>query len=630
MASKKFEIIKSALASRISRWYDNSKIDYGVTGKFVDAEVYGDKSQHMRIIWEEKGKHYATVIDWWTEYTAEQLYYIWMESEDIEELPEAQTKENAYKDYISMMKESWTYNRMTQEEKKNVGAALEFSMSSLHGTYKQRYSTLQAVYYGFLCGLGYSGGTWREEPERPLQSSEPNNEWSDIDPAAIQNELEYREKQGSDFVSQVMRDVDKIASVQESSLLSGTQQGGTVVMRRPKNKEERLEARKPWLAGYNVEENASADCVIATRESGGKYYLVIFDGTAANPCANYSYRTSEARQREIERHIKNRSDRIQAKEARKQAKNAKGAYVIDESKPHFKPGDLCTMKYYDDDPWEHTATIRIIKRTACFVTFAHVYGEKEEKPQRVKVSVDQNGEYLSFGSFYYFRADTIEREQKSEPAEETAITESENPATGREYIESVAASHPIQKGEPVVTIHWSECPAFQSWKENELKLSVPAADIIFKHFDKRPTDGWCYYKTKFTVDYVIDRVPGSFTDRYDLGDNIGGLIADIRQYKPELADLLSGPTSDIKVTLAPWAAGAIKAIVEQNRAKREDMLDLVELLTDEQLISAVFETDPANPNVARFFLQQLAKRDEKKALEVFRAWNSGSGIEGLI
>lgn len=400
--------------------------------------------------------------------------------------------------------------------------------------------------------------------------------------------------------------------------------------RRPRNQEERLEARKPWLAGYKVEENASADCVIATRESGGKYYLVIFDGTAANPCANYTYRTSEARQREIDRHIKNRSDRMRAKEARKQAKNAKGAYVIDESKPHFKPGDLCTMKYYDDDPWEHTATIRIIKRTACFVTFAHVYGEKEEKPQRVKVSVDQNGEYLSFGSFYYFRADTIEREQESEPAEETAITESENPETGREYIESVAASHPIQKGEPVVTIHWSECPAFQSWKENELKLSVPAADIIFKHFDKRPTDGWCYYKTKYTIDYIQDGEAGNFTDRYDLGDGIGGLIEEVRICRPGLASFLEGFIPSVKVTVAPWATEAIKAIVEQNRAKREDMLDLVELLTDEQLISAVFKTDPANPNVARFFLQQLAKRDEKKALEVFRAWNSGSGVEGLI
>lgn len=531
-----------------------------------------------------------------------------------------QSKENAYKDYISMMKESWTYNRMTQEEQKNVGAALELSRESLHGTYKQRYNALQAIYHGFLCGLGYSGGAWRDEIRCSTQSAEPEDEWSDIDPAAIRNELEYREKQESDFVSQVMRDVDKIASAQERGLLSDAPQGGAFAMRRPKNKEERLEARKPWLAGYKVEENASADCVIATREISGKYCLLIFDGSAAKPCYNYGYSSAEARQREIDLHIKNRSDRIQAKEARKQAKNSKGSYVIDESKPHFKPGDLCSMKYYNDDPWEHTATIRIIKRTACFVTFAHVYGNSDEKPQRAKVSVDQNGEYLSFGSFYYFRAGTIKREHESAPAEEPAVTESANPETGREYIENVAVSHPIREGEPVVTIHWSECPAFQSWKENELKLSVAAADIIFKHFDKRPTDGWCYYKTKFTVDYAIDGVPGSFTDRYDLGDDIGGLIADIRKYKPELADHLSGPASGIRVTLAPWAAGAIKAIVEQNRAKREDMLGLVELLTDEQLISAVFDTDSANPNVARFFLQQLAKRDEKKALEVFKAW----------
>lgn len=399
-------------------------------------------------------------------------------------------------------------------------------------------------------------------------------------------------------------------------------------MRRPKNKEERLKARQSYLSGYDVAECAFADCVIATRESNGKYYLMIFDGSAARPCINYSFRSAETRQREIDKHVKNRSERIQAKETRKQIKNARGAYIIDQSKPHFKPGDLCSMKYYNDDPWEHTATIRIIKRTACFVTFAHVYGEKEEKPQRVKVSVDQNGEYLSFGSFYYFRANTIETEAESDPAEETAITESTNNEieSGRAYIESISNSHPIQNGDPVVTIHWSECPAFQSWKENELKLSVAAADIILKHFDKRPTDGWCYYKTKFTVDYVIDGTPGNFTDRYDLGDDIGGLIADIRRYKPELADFLSSPKSDIRVTLAPWATGAIKAIVERNRAKRKDMLDMVELLTDEQLISAVFNTNPSNPDVARFFLQQLAQRDEKKALEVYRAWRDGRTI----
>lgn len=404
------------------------------------------------------------------------------------------------------------------------------------------------------------------------------------------------------------------------------------IMHRPKNKEERLEVRQFYLSGYDVEECTFADCVIATSESGGKYYLMIFDGTAARPCINYSFRTAEARQREIDKHVKNRSERIQAKEARKQAKSEKGAYVIDESKPHFKPGDLCSMKYYSDDPWEHTATIRIIKRTACFVTFAHVYGEKEDKPQRVKVSVDQNGEYLSFGGFYYFRANTIESKPESAHSAETdiAVPTNNEVESGREYIESIAASHPIQNGEPVVTIHWSECPAFSSWKENELKLSVAAADIILKHFDRRPKDGWCYYKTKFTVDYVIDGVPGSFTDRYDLGDDIGGLIADIRRYKPELADLLSGTVSAIRVTLAPWATEAITAIVEQNRAKREDMLDMVGMLTDEQLISAVFNTNPSNPDVARFFLQQLAQRDEKKALEVFRAWISGSGIGGLI
>jgi len=183
----------------------------------------------------------------------------------------------------------------------------------------------------------------------------------------------------------------------------------------PKSKEERLKLREFYLNGYTAVENTDADCVIATAEEGGRYLLRIFDGTAAYPCVNCYYRTAEQRQREIDRHLKNRMESIKFKEAKKQAKNAAGAYVVDESKPHFEAGRKYFMTWYGDDPYEHTSTIRIIKRTACFVTLAHVYGDREDDPRRVKVSVDQNGEYLSYGSFYYFRASSCVRQ---EPAEE--------------------------------------------------------------------------------------------------------------------------------------------------------------------------------------------------------------------
>ena len=83
----------------------------------------------------------------------------------------------------------------------------------------------------------------------------------------------------------------------------------------------------------------------------------------------------------------------------------------------------------------------------------------------------------------------------------------------------------------MVTINWSEHPAFYSWEDNELKLSVAAAEIILTHFDKEVHEdqerGYC--KTSFTIEYVNeDGETDSYEGRYDLGDNDGGMIAHIR------------------------------------------------------------------------------------------------------
>lgn len=409
----------------------------------------------------------------------------------------------------------------------------------------------------------------------------------------------------------------------------------------PKNKEERLKLREFYLSGYTAVENADADCVIATAEEGGRYLLRIFDGTAAYPCINCYYRTAEQRQREIARHLKDRIATIQAKEARKQAKNSAGAYVVDKSKPHFEAGREYFMTWYGDDPYEHTATIRILKRSACFVTLVHVYGDREDDPRRVKVSVDHNGEYLSYGSFYYFRASScVEQETaKGVSAEQETATQSaaevefrKERDEGRAYIEETAAQYPVKAGDPVVTIHWSECPAFYGWDEDELKLSIAAAEIILRHFDRKPTDGFCYYKTKLTVDYIQDGEPGSFTDRYDLGDDIGGLISDIRRCRPALADFLEGYTAAgrvASVSVAPWVKEAVKARHKAAQARMKEAMETLEMLTDEQLTAAVLISPKDNPDVARFFLQELSRRDAKKALAVLRAWKEDLGPEDI-
>lgn len=412
---------------------------------------------------------------------------------------------------------------------------------------------------------------------------------------------------------------------------------------RPKNKEERLKLREIYLAGYNATENTAADCVIATAEKSGRYLLRIFNGSAANPCVNCYYRTADDRQREIDRHIKNRIASIQAKQARKQSTNSAGAYVVDESKPHFESGKEYFMNWYNDDPWEHTSIIRIIKRTPCFVTLVHVHNGKDSETERVKVSVDKSGEYLSWGSFYFFRAESVVHYETEEERQDLERKEQDEEAVkveafhreqdeDRAFIEQTVAAHPIQDGAPVVTIEWSEHPAFYPWEDGTLKLSVAAAEIVLSHYDKVPDDGCCYYKTKFTIDYMEDGVHKSHTDRYDLGDLEGGLINHIRRYNSNLSDLLEAHTAAgrvVSVSVAPWLEEAVKARQKAAEEHAQDTLDMIDMLTDEQLAAAVLRSPKEHPDVARFFLQKLAIRDEGKALSVFRMWRAGSGLEAL-
>lgn len=76
-------------------------------------------------------------------------------------------KEQAQADYIAMIRNSWTFQRMTQEEQETAIQALLCS-EMLKGSYKQRYSALNAVYRAFLLGIGYDGPQ-RREPENNLE-----------------------------------------------------------------------------------------------------------------------------------------------------------------------------------------------------------------------------------------------------------------------------------------------------------------------------------------------------------------------------------------------------------------------------------------------------------------------------
>ena len=69
-------------------------------------------------------------------------------------------KEDVLDNYLFMISKSWTYKRLTKNERKNVKELLINANPS--GTYEERYGHLQEIYYKFLLSLGYTPPCWRE------------------------------------------------------------------------------------------------------------------------------------------------------------------------------------------------------------------------------------------------------------------------------------------------------------------------------------------------------------------------------------------------------------------------------------------------------------------------------------
>lgn len=255
-----------------------------------------------------------------------------------------------------------------------------------------------------------------------------------------------------------------------------------------------------------------------------------------------------------------------------------------------------------------------------------------------------------------------EHAEQLERREKAIRTRNEN----RAFIEQTAAAHPIKDGAPVVTVEWSENGAF----DDGMKFSVAAAEIIFKTLDEKISADQerGYDKTSFSITYTnADGEQDTYKGRYDLGDNEGGLIAHIRSFgaflrdkgnfgngKPTdedketgaaivaVADLLEQYTEGgrvVSVMPAPWLEEYQRRKAEQAQQEQEqeqarqdfaDILESVQMLTDEQIERAVFAISPTDAeklDVARFFLQELHRRDEANALAVFRRWKRGENPE---
>lgn len=225
---------------------------------------------------------------------------------------------------------------------------------------------------------------------------------------------------------------------------------------------------------------------------------------------------------------------------------------------------------------------------------------------------------------------------------------------GRHYCEGMAAEHPIKEGQPTVEIGFSESPYLYSLSHGaENVFSVAAAEIILKHYDEmKHAENAGYDKTDFVISYNDPQTgeAKTYEGRYDLGDNDGGLIEHIRAFGKsqfhssegnadicELADYLEAFTEGgrvVNVEIAPGVIDLLEYRKKREQEKREndkrewaDIMAAVQMLTDEQIEAAVFAISPEDKekiDVARFFLQELSRRDEQRALDVFRRWQAGA------
>lgn len=310
-----------------------------------------------------------------------------------------------------------------------------------------------------------------------------------------------------------------------------------------------------------------------------------------------------------------------------------------------------TIKRYTWDFGEDCQTVKDAKETQAF------YRSISDGLRAEQTAADLEAENVSRRA-----------EQEAEQAERETVLRRR--VAGRCFITETEQAHPITPGAPFVEIPFSENPAFYAFNDQTdktgepLRLSVAAAEIILKHFDEQAAaEDRGYDKTDFVIHYTgDDGEPSTYSGRYDLGDNDGGMIAHIRGFgeflrdkgnfgngKPtdedkesgaalvEFAAMLEGYTAGgriVSVEVAPWLAEYNRRRAEQRaaedqaaRERFEETLAMLEMLTDEQLEAAVFSIDPNDAqkaDIARFFLQELAKRDKSHAVEVLRRWHSQS------
>jgi hypothetical protein len=192
-------------------------------------------------------------------------------------------------------------------------------------------------------------------------------------------------------------------------------------------------------------------------------------------------------------------------------------------------------------------------------------------------------------------------EQEAEQVERETVLRRR--VAGRCFIAETEQAHPITPGAPFVEIQFSENPAFyactdQAGKTGEpLRLSVAAAEIIIRHYDAEvyADPDSAYDKTDFVIHYTDEHgQPSTYSGRYDLGCDAGGLVSHIRNFGENLRSM--GHLWNSQLT-------------EQDEADAAAILALADLLTAE--INPTTPTPPTGGKVVTVdFTQNSAAAEQ--------------------
>lgn len=229
-----------------------------------------------------------------------------------------------------------------------------------------------------------------------------------------------------------------------------------------------------------------------------------------------------------------------------------------------------TIKRYTWDFGEDCQTVKDAKETQAF------YRSISDGLRAEQTAADLEAENASRRA-----------EQEAEQAERETFLRRR--VAGRCFITETEQAHPITPGAPFVEIPFSENPAFCAYNEQSsktgepLRLSIAAAEIIIRHYDAEvyADPDSAYDKTDFVIRYTDENgQPSTYSGRYDLGCNAGGLVSHIRSFGENLRSM--GHLWDKQPT-------------EQDEADAAAILALVDLLTAE--INPTTPTPPTGGKV---------------------------------